>query len=325
MKNWSLPKMLLAGITGGLVLFALVANFVFANNGSDVVPTANPSPTLTREGDTGRIQVVTSTRVWAEITELLASDWVEVVVLVPEDQNPEDYEPTVQDLKLLSGAELVIANGGGYDDFLGQMAQSAGYQGTFLSLVEANPDYLPGADPHIWYDFDLTLTAAEQIVQAVTGLRPEAFEQVTIGFDFFTSEMANLRVRLEALRERALGFGFVAGEPVANLMLARAGFEDLSPGPLRAAIANRTEVSAASVAQATELLSNRVADILVVNIDAVDALTSELVAAAEAGGRPVIRVAQTGYLDLGDGSGVQQLNYLDWMAWIIDQLQEAIY
>ena len=49
------------------------------------------------------------------------------------------------------------------------------------------------------------------------------------------------------------------------------------------------------------------------------------VAAAEAGNRPIIRVAQTGYLDLGDGSGVQQLNYLDWMAWIIDQVQEAIY
>jgi zinc/manganese transport system substrate-binding protein len=325
MKNWSLPKMLLAGITGGLVLFALVANFVFANNGTDVVPTANPSPTLTREGDTGRIQVVTSTRVWAEITELLASEWVEVVSLVPENQNPESYTPSAEDLELLSSAELVIANGGGYDDFLGEMVETSGFSGNFLSLVEANPDYVSGADPHVWYDFDLTLVASEQIVQAITELRPEAFEQVTIGFDFFTSEMANLEVRLEALRERALGLGFVASEPVANLMFARAGFEDLTPSSLKTAIASRTEAPADSVTQAKDLLSNRVAELLVVNIDATDALTVELAAAAEAGNRPIIKVAQTGFLDLGDGSGVQQLNYLDWMAWIIDQVQEAIY
>jgi ABC-type metal ion transport system, periplasmic component/surface adhesin len=325
MKNWSLPKMLLAGVAAGLVLFALVANFVFSNNGSDVEPTANPSPTLTREGDTGRIQVVTSTRVWAEISELLASEWVEVVSLVPENQNPESYQPSAEDFEVLSEAELVIANGGGYDDFLGEMVEEADFEGVYLSLVEANPDHVEGADPHIWYDFELTLAASEQIVQTVLELRPEAFDEVTTGFDFFISEMANLRVRLEALRERALGFGFVASEPVANLMFARAGFDDLTPNLMKAAITDRTEPPASSVTQAAELLSNRVADILVVNIDATDSLTAELVAAAETGNRPIIRVAQTGYLDLGDGSGVQQLNYLDWMAWIIDQVQEAIY
>lgn len=325
MKNWSFPKLLLAGITGGLVLFALVANFVFANNGSDVVPTANPSPTLTREGETGRIQVVTSTRVWAEISELLASEWVEVVALVPEDQNPKDYVPTAADLELILNAELVIANGGGYDPFLEELVASSETEAVFLSLVEANPNFALGDDPHIWYDFDQTLAAAERIVQVVSELRPEAFEQVTTGFDFFTSEMANLKVRLEALRERALGFGFVASEPIANLMLTRAGFDDLTPSPLAQATVLGTQAPSESVNQAVALLENAVADILVVNIVGDDVLTEQLVAAAEKGSRPIIRIAQTGYLDLGDGSGVQQLNYLDWMAWVIDQLQEAIY
>lgn len=325
MKNWSLPKLLLASATAGLVLFALVANFVFANNGSDVEPSANPSPTLTREGETGRIQVVTSTRVWAEITELLASEWVEVTVLVPDNQNPVDFEPSRADLELMSGAELIIANGGNYDAFLGELVVSSGYSGRFLSLIEPSQDVLSDADPHIWYDFEMTLAAAEQIVQVISELRPEAFEQVNTGFDFFSSEMSNLKVRLEALRERALGFGFVATEPVANLLLAKAGFRDLSPNQMAAALLNDAEVPADSVTQAADLLSNRVADLLVVNIGGSDAITRQLIAAAEAGDRPIIGIAQTGYLDLGDGSGVQQLNYLDWMAWIIDQLQEAVY
>ncbi len=338
MKNWSFPKLLLASITAGLVLFALVANFVFSNNGSDVEPSAQPSPTLTREGDTGKISVVTSTRVWAEITELLAGEWVEVVSLVPNGQDPHSYQASARDQLSISEADLVIANGGGYDDFMDQLVSAADVDQVFLKLVEGEEIH-SGEEPHdegeahehsenehIWYDFELTLDAAELIVATIAELRPEAFESVTAGFDFFTSEMANLEVRLEALRTRGLGLGFIAPESVANLMMVNAGFEDLTPSGLATAIEEDREVSLTDLAQAESLLSNRVAELLIINISSTpDAVTDRLIAAAEAGDREIVRVSETGYLDRGDGSPIEDLSYLDWMAWVIDQLQEAIY
>lgn len=338
MKNWSFPKLLLASITAGLVLFALVANFVFSNNGSDVEPSAQPSPTLTREGDTGKISVVTSTRVWAEITELLAGEWVEVVSIVPNGQDPHSYQASARDQLSISEADLVIANGGGYDDFMDQLVSAADVDQVFLKLVEGEEIH-SGEEPHdegeahehsenehIWYDFELTLDAAELIVATIAELRPEAFESVTAGFDFFTSEMANLEVRLEALRTRGLGLGFIAPESVANLMMVNAGFEDLTPSGLATAIEEDREVSLTDLAQAESLLSNRVAELLIINISSTpDAVTDRLIAAAEAGDREIVRVSETGYLDRGDGSPIEDLSYLDWMAWVIDQLQEAIY
>lgn len=338
MKNWSFPKLLLASVTAGLVLFALVANFVFSNNGSDVEPSTQPSPTLTRDGDTGKISVVTSTRVWAEITELLAGEWVEVVSIVPNGQDPHSYQASARDQLLISEADLVIANGGGYDDFMDQLVTAADADQVFLKLVEGqhlhageathteDETHSHSENEHIWYDFELTLVAAELIVEAIAELRPEAFESVTAGFDFFTSEMANLEIRLEALRERALGRGFIASESVANLLLEDAGFENLTPPGLASAVEEDREVSLADLAQAESLLSNRVAELLVVNISSTpDSVTERLIAAAEAGNRQIIRVSETGLLDLGDGSPIEELNYLDWMAWVIDQLQEAFY
>lgn len=342
MKNWSLPKRLLVSVGSALALlgvFALVANFVFANNGTDVTePTEQPSPTLTREGDTGKITVVTSTRVWAEVTELLAGEWVEVVTLVPNGQDPHSYQASARDQLLISEAELVIANGGGYDDFMDQLVSAAEGDQLFLKLVEGEALHDDDAahdedeahqhsdNEHIWYDFDLTLDAAELIVNAISELRPEAFESVTAGFDFFSSEIANLEVRLEALRERAVGLAFIAPEGVANLMLKRAGFEDLTPADLADAIEEEREVSLAAITQAESLLANRVAELLVINISSTpDSVTERLIAAAEAGNREIVRVSETGFLDLGDGSPIEELSYLDWMAWVIDQLQEAIY
>ena len=342
MKNWSLPKLLLFSVGAALALlaaFALVANFVFANNGTDVVePTDEPSPTLTREGETGKITVVTSTRVWAEITELLAGEWVEVVSIVPNGQDPHSYQASARDQLLISEAELVIANGGGYDDFMDQLVSAADVDQVFIKLVEG--EEINGGEEaheegeahdhseneHIWYDFDLTLDAAELIVSAITELRPEAFESLTAGFDFVTSEIANLEVRLEALREKAIGLAFIAPEGVANLLLERAGFEDLTPADLTDAIEEDREVSLAAITQAESLLSNRVAELLVINISSTpDSVTERLIAAAEAGNREIVRVSETGFLDLGDGSPIEELSYLDWMAWVLDQLQEAIY
>lgn len=323
-----------AAIVGAIALFALAANLIFANNGTDVV--VDPSPTLTREGDTGKIQVVTSTQVWADITEVLGGEWVEVTVLVPDNQDPHSYEATARDQLAVSEADLVIANGGGYDDFLTQLVNASGNEQVFLKLVEGEHihageteatheedahDHTQEANEHIWYDFAATLQAAEHIVEAIVELRPEAAETATAGFDFFSSEMGNLEVRLEALREKALGLGFVAPEGVANLLLLNAGFENMTPEAMAQAIEEERDVPLNAIEEAKRLLSNKVAVLLVVNVSTQDAVSKQLITAAETGNRPIVKMGETA----GAASPGSNLDYLDWMNLVIDQLQEAIY
>jgi zinc/manganese transport system substrate-binding protein len=321
-------------IVAGIGLFALLANLIFANNGSDVA--VDPAPTLTREGETGKIQVVTSTQVWADITEILGGEWVEVTVLVPDNQDPHSYEAAARDQLAVSEAELVIANGGGYDGFMDQLVTAAGTDLVFLKLVEGEHihagetevtheeeahDHAHEANEHIWYDFAQTLKAAEHIVEAIVELRPEAAETSTAGFDFFASEMGNLEIRLEALREKALGLGFVAPEGVANLLLLNAGFENMTPEAMADAIEEERDVPLNALEDAKRLLTEKVAVLLVVNVSTQDAVSEQLIKAAETGARPVVKMGETA----GAASPGAELDYLDWMNLVIDQLQEAIY
>jgi zinc/manganese transport system substrate-binding protein len=321
-------------IVAGIGLFELLANLIFANNGSDVA--VDPSPTLTREGETGKIQVVTSTQVWADITEILGGEWVEVTVLVPDNQDPHSYEASARDQLAVSEADLVIANGGGYDEFMDQLVAASGTDLVFLKLVEGEHihagetevtheeeahDHAHEANEHIWYDFAETLKAAEHIVEAIVELRPEAAETSTAGFDFFSSEMANLEIRLEALREKALGLGFVAPEGVANLLLLNAGFENMTPEAMADAIEEERDVPLNALEDAKRLLTEKVAVLLVVNVSTQDAVSQQLIQAAEAGARSVVKMGETA----GAASPGADLDYLDWMNLVIDQLQEAVY
>jgi zinc/manganese transport system substrate-binding protein len=325
---------IVAAVVGAVALFALVANLIFANNGTDVA--VDPSPTLTREGETGKIQVVTSTQVWADITEILGGEWVEVTVLVPDNQDPHSYEASARDQLAVSEPDLVIANGGGYDEFMDQLVAASGTDLVFLKLVEGEHihageteatheeeahDHAHEANEHIWYDFAQTLKAAEHIVEAIVELRPEAAETSTAGFDFFSSEMGNLEIRLEALREKALGLGFVAPEGVANLLLLNAGFENMTPQAMADAIEEERDVPLNALEDAKRLLTTKAAVLLVVNVSTQDAVSEQLIKAAEAGARPVVKMGETA----GAASPGAELDYLDWMNLVIDQLQEAVY
>jgi zinc/manganese transport system substrate-binding protein len=334
-----MKKPLGIGALVAIVIGALVALFVSFGQGGQQSSDPNPSPTLTRDGETGVVKVVTSTQVWADITKLIGGDWVEVTVLVPEGQDPHSYEASARDQLAVTEAELVIANGGGYDEFLDQLVASREGEFVFLKLVEGEHhhgedahtaeeehahDHSEEANEHIWFDFALTQQAAEHIAEAIAELRPEAFQATTAGYDFFSSELSNLEIRLEALREKALGLGFIAPEGVANLMLLNAGMENLTPEELADAIEEEREVPLAALNQAKSLLENKVAKLLVVNLNTTDSVSKALVEAANAGGRKIVYVSETGFIDSGDGNP-KNLDYLDWMSLVLDQLQEAIY
>jgi zinc/manganese transport system substrate-binding protein len=341
MRSWI--KIIGSALTVAFVAAGLYTIFVnFTTTGDpEGDPSAQPSPTLTREGETGPIQVATSTNVWASVVEILGAEWVEVTAIIDDPlQDPHSYEASARDQLTLSEAELVIANGGGYDEFVGQLLASLDGERIFLELVEGEHSHLGEEDhsdehadedhadedhsdehdhgnEHIWYDIHAVEEASEMIVEAITELRPESFDRVNQNFDFFMAELENLEIRLEALREKALGLGFIATEGVGNLLLEEAGFINQTPEALADAIEEEREVPAAALKQAQDLISGKVVSLVVVNEQQLDQVSDLLVEAANAAGVPVV--------ELSELISEPGMDYLDWMASILDQLQEAVY
>lgn len=320
MKKWIFG--LLAAMVAGLLAVFVIAPGIF---GPSATPSSSSSPSITRTGATGVVKVLATTNVWGDIAKQLGGDWVEVTVILDDPmQDPHSYEASARDQLAVNDAELIVMNGGGYDEFMHTLIDSA--QSTKL-LVEA----VPGLDStgesdihahshdneHVWYDFDAVDEFSQNFVAALADLRPESFTDVNKNYDDFKVELDNLQVRLEGLAGHSLGLGVLVTEGVGNLLLEHAGFENLTPEALADAIEEETEVPPAALAKAETLIKNDLVAILVTNAQVEDQVSERLRKLAEAEGVPVVKLSEL-IPDAG-------MNYFDWMNQVLDQVQEAVY
>jgi ABC-type Zn uptake system ZnuABC Zn-binding protein ZnuA len=141
------------GLIPAVALLATVALIVAACGSAGASPStaaggASPSTA-------GTLKVVTTTTVFADIVRNVGGDRVSVTSIIPAGAGPEDYEPKPDDAKKLAGANLIVSNGVGLDDFLDRLIAAAG-EGTASRLVLG--DGIPTItvdgepNPHFWLD-----------------------------------------------------------------------------------------------------------------------------------------------------------------------------
>ena len=108
---------------------------------------AGPSPA------TG-LSVVTSTTVFADLVRAIGGDRVIVDSIIPAGVGPEDYEPKPDDARRLAGADLVVKNGVGLDDFLDRLLDATARETPLLVLGDGVPPIEVGGEPnpHFWLD-----------------------------------------------------------------------------------------------------------------------------------------------------------------------------
>ena len=75
-----------------------------------------------RGGGDAALSVVASTDVWGSVVETVAGDAVEVTTLTDgPSADPHSYESTAADAAAVTDADLVVFNGGGYDEFMAEI------------------------------------------------------------------------------------------------------------------------------------------------------------------------------------------------------------
>jgi len=112
-----------------------------------------------------KLKVVASFSILGDMVKNVASDDVELKILVGANGDAHEYQPTPADAKAISKADLVIVNGLGFEGWLPRLVKSSGYKGTVLEaskgisslfLSEKTEKGEPhhhehdGKDPHAW-------------------------------------------------------------------------------------------------------------------------------------------------------------------------------
>ena len=100
---------------------------------------------------TGPIKIVASTNVWGDIAHQIAGEEATVTALIDNvNQDPHSFEASARDQLAVQDADIVIMNGGGYDDFVEQMVEADETPAILINAYVASGDD-DTRNEHIWY------------------------------------------------------------------------------------------------------------------------------------------------------------------------------
>ncbi|NKQ57086.1 zinc ABC transporter solute-binding protein [Amycolatopsis sp. K13G38] len=266
-------------------------------------------------GETGgKINVVASTDVWGSVLAAIGGNDVKVTSIIHAPQaDPHSYETTPEDAVAAQEAQLTLANGGGYDDFFGKLADQAT---NARKLVAVDIGATGDENEHVWYSFAAVEKVADQVATDLGQIRPAEAQTFTGNAAAFKAKVADLRTKVEQAGAAHPDTKVLSTEPVAHYLLASAKLTDATPKDFSAAIEQESDVPAAALAAVDQLVSAKQVKFVVNNAQTETAVTKQVVDNAKKAGLPVVDVTET----LPAGA----TDYISWMTSQVDALSGAL-
>jgi zinc/manganese transport system substrate-binding protein len=288
----------------------------------------DPATDANKESFPG-LTIVSSTNVWGDIASSIGGDLVQVVSIIDSfSQDPHSYEASARDQLAVNDADLVIANGGGYDSFIDTLAVAAGNSNiiyAYLPEEGEEDDHATEEDghdhdhdhgnEHVWYDFHVVEDFATRLADQLKTLDPDNAAQYTANLEDFLVGIESLEERVAAVAASVSGAKVISSEPVADYLLAELGLTNVTPESFSQAIEEELDVSPADLLEIQNLISSNSVDLFVVNIQTGSVQIDALVELAESSGIAVIQVSEL----LPEG-----LSYLAWMEQNISAIEAGL-
>jgi zinc/manganese transport system substrate-binding protein len=212
-----------------------------------------------------KLQVVTSFLPIQSHTLAIAGDKADVKQLLGKDTGPHDFQLTPADVKRLSDADLLIINGAGIEEWLGELIKKSGNKNLVvvdtskgIKLVESPEEieighdhthaldhehshsHGDGANPHIWLDPVIAKKQAANIVAALQKADPANASAYADNGKAYEAKLAALdsdyRTTLAPLPNKNLvtfhdAFPYLAARYKLNYVGAVSEFPEKDPTP----------------------------------------------------------------------------------------------
>lgn len=295
----------------------------------------------------GAVTVVASTNVYGAIAQAVGGDGVTVESIISDPAaDPHSYESTPADAVTVAGADVVVLNGGGYDEFMPGLIAASGGEPVVVDvaelsgLEEAEEAAVGAAAPaeqddrshegeahsdeeahahgefneHVWYSLPTVAELAGRIATELGTVDAANAATYTANAETFAAGVTELQERVAGL---GAGGGDVAvTEPIPGYLIETAGLTDVTPPEFAEAVEEDTDPPAAVVAETLALFTPGTVRALIVNAQTQTPTTDQVRNAAEAAGVPVVEMSET----LPEGTD----DYLAWMNAQVEALAVAL-
>lgn len=157
--------------------------------------------------DSGKINVVCTTNIVADILENIAGSEFEVVCLMGPGVDPHVYKPKPSDIQDLQNADIIVKNGLHLEGKMAEVLEGVSKRKKVITVTESlldtalifADDFQAGVDPHVWFDPCLWLQCVEYVATSLQTEFPEQSESINQKFQDYRSNFLSSMAAIDSV------------------------------------------------------------------------------------------------------------------------------
>lgn len=236
-----------------------------------------------------KISIVTTTNVYSDIAKNIVGKYGTATAIIDKSSvDPHDFDPTTADAKKLTKANIIVANGLGYDSWMNKLAKSVNKKPVLVG--EDLMGLKNGDNPHIWYNLNMPTKYVDYLVKRLSKLDKKHAAYFKANGDKYLAKVKQIRQLVKTDKEHSKPV-FV-NEPVFDYALKEAGYKIGDKG-FEEAIENGTDPSPKMINSMNDEIKAKKIAFFVNNTQASSSTVKSFVKLAKENNIPVLNVRET--------------------------------
>ncbi|KRN27550.1 ABC transporter substrate-binding protein [Lactobacillus selangorensis] len=261
----------------------------------------------------GKIQIVSSLDFYGQVAKQVAGRYGHVTSIINNPAiDPHDYNPTTDNAKAVSKAQVVLYNGLGYDDWMPRLINATNSPKWTLAIGTQLLHKKDGANEHVWYEPTTMIKLTKWLVKTDSKIDPahkSTFEQ---NGQAYLQTLKPLQQQIQRLKQHSHHQKVAVSEPVFNYSLSAMGYR-ISNEHFAKAIENGTDPSPADIAAMQKDIKQHKIAFFVENTQTDDTVIRNMVKLCKQYKVPVVKVTET---------LPAHMTYQEWMTKQYDQVEK---
>ncbi len=210
----------------------------------------------------GQISIVATTNVWADLAYQIGGKAVTSHAIIYNiNQDPHSYEATVRDQLMVDKANLVLVNGGGYDDFMSKLAKNK-KPTSVINAVKVAGTRADGNE-HVWFSIERVRKVAAAIATKLKQLNPRGAVEIANNLAKVQLKLNSLQQKIDILKPSTTGKKVIFAEPIGGYLADALGIVDATPSAFSKAVEEGRDIPPQAAMQVKSLLKSGQIDLLV--------------------------------------------------------------
>lgn len=237
----------------------------------------------------GKISIVTTTNVYSDIAKNIVGKYGTATAIIDKSSvDPHDFDPTTADAKKVAQANIIVANGLGYDSWMNKLAKSVDKKPVLVG--EDLMGLKSGDNPHIWYNLDMPTKYVDYLVKRLSKLDKKHATYFKENGEKYLAKIDKIKQLAQANKGDQKPV-FVS-EPVFDYALQEAGYK-IGDKKFEEAIENGTDPSPKTINEMNNAIKQKKIAFFVNNTQASSSTVKSFVKLAKKNNVPVLNVRET--------------------------------